>query len=322
MDSETRPIPLSALRFTVGDFDLGNNGDDAKTAPFRMVARSGKPIDHWFWGRVVHDLSGMQHKNRVPIDYVHDDKEVIGYANHFDVTDGDLVVSGALVPYKDNDRASEIVHKFRSGVPYEASINFGGDGIEIENIPEGTTADVNGYSFSGPGVIVRHWPLRGIAVCPYGADANTTSEFSNDKTVNVRYRDMANQKPEAAQLLSEDPSAVEGAPVEDTAETEAPAEETAAEVVEAEPTPEATDLRQEGKRFVEKFGDIGAVWFVDGLSFDEARDKYEEDLVRQIEDLKSKLAVQTSGESEPASYSEAKPLKSKNFVRIAGRKYE
>jgi hypothetical protein len=115
------------------------------------------------------------HKPRLPIDYVHDDKEILGYLNHFDSKSGDLIVSGALVPYKESDRASEIMHKHRQGVPYEASMNFGGDGIKIQEVAQGEVADVNGYQFEGPGIIIREWPLRGVAICPYGADQNTES---------------------------------------------------------------------------------------------------------------------------------------------------
>jgi len=125
------------------------------------------------------------HKSRLALDYVHDSKEVIGYLNHFDTESGDLVTSGALVPFKDSDRATEILYKMGEGVPYEASINFGGDGIKVQEVFDGEVAEVNGYQFEGPGVIIREWPLRGVAVCPYGADMNTesASAFSNGKQV-------------------------------------------------------------------------------------------------------------------------------------------
>ena len=169
-------IPSGACTLVVGEFQLGNNGEGAKSAPIKLVARSGKPIEHWYWGNVVHDLAGMHlHKSRLAIDYVHDDKEVIGYLNKFDIESGDLVTTGALVPFKDSDRATEILYKMSEGVPYEASINFGGDGIKVQELCDGETAEVNGRTFDGPGVIIRSWPLRGVAICPYGADANTES---------------------------------------------------------------------------------------------------------------------------------------------------
>ena len=178
-------IPAAACCMVMGEPELGDNGEGAKSAPVRLVARTGKPIEHWYWGNVVPDLAGMRvHKSRLPIDYAHDSKEVIGYLNRFDVDSGDLVTSGALVPFRDSDRATEIIHKAQAGVPYEASINFGGDGIKVEEIAEGQVAQVNGYQFAGPGVVIREWPLRGVAICPYGADANTESAVmaSGDKT--------------------------------------------------------------------------------------------------------------------------------------------
>jgi hypothetical protein len=181
-----RTIPAAALRLTVSEFTLGDNGGDAKTAPLKMVARSGQPIEHWFWGRIVHDLKGMtMHKARLPVDYAHEAGEVIGYVNKFDITSGDLVASGALVPFAEGDRANEVIFKARNGVPYEASINFGGPGIKIEEVPEGAKSEVNGFQFEGPGLIVRSWPLRGIAVCPYGADHNTSTELGDGEKFDV-----------------------------------------------------------------------------------------------------------------------------------------
>jgi len=273
-------IPAAACVLAVGEFELGDNGANAKTAPVRLVARSGKPIEHWFWGRIVHDLAGMHlHKSRVPIDYVHDSKEIVGYLNKFDATSGDLVTSGALVPFKDSDRATEIVHKMKAGVPYEASINFGGDGIKIEDVLDGMVAQVNGYQFAGPGVIVREWPLRGVAICPYGADANTESSAlagANAKTYTAsviaepqkKESDMKVEQPVEVAAQAEAPAAVEAKqdeakPVETPAEAavpaavEAPAPEgqKVTEQKQAEPAPESKLLtRDEFVKIVDEFG--------------------------------------------------------------------
>ena len=293
-------IPANACTLVVGEFELGDNGENAKTAPYRMVARSGKPIEHPYWGRIVHDLAGMKtHKPRLTIDYVHDSKEVIGYLNHFDITSGDLVASGALVPFKDNDRATEVLFKSRAGVPYEASINFGGDGIKIEEVPEGFVTQVNGYELEGPAVVVREWPLRGVAVCPYGADMNTesmsfadgkqyaakvfTTEPTNpteetsmsDATVEVAAevetpeaaivekieQPVEQEVTEAAQAQAE--PAVEVAETEGNELAEQPAEEqeAASEVEE----PKAELSRTEFLRIVEEFGaDVAAQTVKDG----------------------------------------------------------
>jgi hypothetical protein len=212
-------IPAGACTLVVGEFELGDNGEGAKSAPVRLVARSGKAIEHWYWGNVVHDLAGMRlHKSRLPIDYVHDSKEIIGYLNRFDTSSGDLVTTGALVPYKDGDRATEILHKMKAGVPYEASINFGGDGIKVEEVFAGQTVEVNGAQFVGPGVIVREFPLRGVAICPYGADANTSSNaLSESKTYTAAVVTPAPEAPTKETVMSND------APVEVAAQAETPA---------------------------------------------------------------------------------------------------
>lgn len=333
--SDVRQIPVNALRLSVGEFELGDNGDGAKTAPFRMVARSGQPIEHWYWGRIVHDLSGVRHKSRIPIDYAHSDFEVIGYANHFDIDTGDLIVKGALVPYKDSDRASEVVHKFKAGVPYEASINFGGDGLKIQNVAEGEVTNVNGFEFSGPGVVVREWPLRGVAVCPYGADANTSTEFNSQHTVNVEFVDMPKDKQEPEALGQ--PDAVESQPDPDKPAEAVEPVETPVEEVQPEPEPEIepTDAaaveagemsqpKSDGLRFLDEFGTQGAVWFAEGRSFEEAAKLYRDMLRDENAVLKQKLAAASiAGVEEPVSFSEAKPKKSsKPFLRIAGKRYD
>ena len=332
-------IPAGACVLSVGEFELGDNGENAKTAPVRLVARSGKAIEHWFWGRVVHDLAGMHlSKSRVPIDYVHDSKEIVGYLNKFDSTSGDLVTSGALVPFKDSDRATEIVHKMKAGVPYEASINFGGDGIRIEDVPEGMVAPVNGYQFEGPGIIVREWPLRGVAICPYGADANTESAAlagANAKTYTAtayakpnKESDMkAEEKPVEVAAQAEAPEAVKVEKQEDVKPVETPAEAAAPAAVEAtapegekateqtqEAAPEAKPLsREEFTKIADEFGAAIAVQTVrDGgdystalrLAFDAS--KAEAVTLRgRVAELESK--TKSGGQAVPVSADKPKP---------------
>ena len=177
MASTTKQVPVEALRFAA-EITQGDNGSGSKTVPIKLVARSAQPIEHWFWGRVAHDLSGMSSKSRVPLDYCHNEAEVIGYANKFAIDGDGLVASGALTPYADGDRASEVIYKSREGVPYEASIFFDPENLVIEEIPRGMSATVNGYTLEGPAAVIRQWTLRGIAVCPYGADGSTSVQFS------------------------------------------------------------------------------------------------------------------------------------------------
>ena len=321
-------IPAHACIMHVGEFELKDNGEKSKTAPIRLIARSGKPIEHWFWGKVVHDLAGMQlSKSRIPVDYVHDSKEVIGYLNHFDTDSGDLVTSGALVPFKESDRATEIIHKSRAGVPYEASINFGGDGIKVQEIAENEIAQVNGAQFSGPGIIIREWPLRGVAICPYGADSNTETSVlaNNNKTFSAsvvsapeaKMKEPVEMKkdksvevlaqaevPEAAAVSEVKPQAVEQPPAEVKPVEVAPVAAVEPAAVEATPpeakveektAPEVKALsREEFSRIADKFGDaVAAKVMRDGGDYNTAMELAFDALKKETETLRAKVAELT-----------------------------
>jgi hypothetical protein len=101
-----KAIPVAACRMACGEVEFRDNGPNAKSAPIKIKARSGGSIDHWYWGKVVHDLAGMRlHKPRLTVDYAHNESEVLGYLNHFDTESGDLIASGALTPWREDDRA-------------------------------------------------------------------------------------------------------------------------------------------------------------------------------------------------------------------------
>lgn len=290
--------PVSALRFNAAvEIEQATESEPAKV---RMLARSAQPIEHWFWGTIVHDNSGAKFKDSIPLDYCHLDTEVIGFANSSDIRldeSQNLTVDGQLTPFKDDDRASEILAKSKMGVPYEASINFAGDGVKIERVRDGESTEVNGYQFEGPGVVVREWPLRGIAVCPYGADGNTKSEFSSSETIAV--------------------SVIEGEQMSDEVQTseavENEVENTAAEAPK-EASEMSVDPRAEAKRFVEAFGDAkGGAYFAADLSFEEATAKhltYQEGRLKEKDDEIAKLNAEiehlknSSGEVVPANVTE------------------
>ena len=171
--------PASAFQLTGGAVAFEAASAPGDTIPVRLLARTGQPIEHAYWGRIVHDLSGVQAKETVPLDHRHDPYQVIGFGKAA-VESGDLWVSGALVPFQSDDVAAEIAYKASRGVPYEASIDFRGQGIVLEELGVGAKAKVNGYTLEGPAVIVRKWPLRAVAICECGADPGTKAQFSDE----------------------------------------------------------------------------------------------------------------------------------------------
>ncbi len=182
----TKQVPSNACTFKCGEFEFADAAADAKKFPFRMKARSSGVISHWYWGRIVHDMAGMQlRKESCPIDYDHNSYQIIGYGDKFKADNNGLEVSGSLVALANqpDDKAYEVYQKGKAGIPYEASIDWRGQGIVIEELSEGASAEVNGSKVEGPITIVRKWPLRAVAVTPYGQDSDTRTQFSeSDKS--------------------------------------------------------------------------------------------------------------------------------------------
>lgn len=312
---EMNQVPLEACRFT-SEFKLSDNGEEAASAPFHMVARTGDPVETTFFGRVVHDMQGMKLKGeKVSIDYQHDPKEIIGYAYKFDNSSGDLEVYGALTPNRFNSRAQEIIELSKSGVPFESSINFGGDGIVLERVAVDETVTVNNREFSGPGTIVREWPLRNIAITPLGQDGGTSVEFNAENSIQVQYvnhkeTEMSEQE-KPVDVESTDEHTVEATDMSEQvveAETvEATEEPTSEQVVETVPSEECVYAvrKEDASPYIAAFGlDRGSLYFATGLSLDEAKTKEIEVLREENTKLSAKVIKPTvEGEEEACSFS-------------------
>jgi hypothetical protein len=263
--------PAAAFRWSVGPMQFAEVPDGTSVRPFTMLARSGSPIYHWYWGNIVHDMAGMiPRRDSVSVDYEHRSDEVIGFANQFNAGPDGLTVTGSLVSIETNDRADAIYKLGREGVPFESSIDWVGPETELEYIPDGVTTEVNGQQFAGPGYVVRKWPLRAIAVCRYGCDPDTRTQFS---------------AAESAGAVCQFTLSSEGKTVPAPAAPSAPAAAAAAASVEATQqltasTPvAATPAAQPGmisldtlRQFTAEFGsEHGPQYLTQGLSLDAAR---------------------------------------------------
>ena len=274
-------------------------GDDNTTASFSLLARTPDPIDHWYWGRMVHDFAGMVHKNRIPIDWCHDNEEAIGYADRISVTDAGLVVEGELVSVREDDRASDVIAKARGGIPFEASIEFHLDGLQIEELGPAEEAEVNGKTFSGPLVIFRKWKLAAVAIVPFGADPGTEATIlrRRDPMPTHATTQLAQQTPDQPQTPPEHESATD-----------------------------QDDHRAQLRRYLERFGaENGAQWFADGLSYHDAIEKHVDELEQQLQaaedaiaELKHQLSAVRLGEEDPLAAADhgAKPKGLASLINI------
>jgi len=233
---------------------------------FTVQALGGEVIDHWWFGRIIQDISGMtMAQDRIPLDYNHNPDEIIGYAE-LQSTDDVLRLNATIVPFE-SDRGAEIVHKHNQGVPYQASIDYvptKPDEILFEEIAEGQMTQVNGKEFEGPLTVVRKFVLHGLAICPHGADSDTSlnAQQSRNKKETMEVSVMENTKEEK-------------------------------EVQKTESTP--IDSRSEFKQFVADFGvEKAGVYFEQGLSREAASKQYLADMKSELDAEKQARAVAES----------------------------
>lgn len=302
-------VPAEALIFDAGPFALAKSNEtkDGKT-PIQMRARSGQPIEHWYWGKIVHDMAGFKPAGpTIPIDYCHNFDEVMGYLDSFKASNEGLDVSGQLVSFAEKDRCEEVILKSRAGVPYQSSIYFSDQDMVLEQVGPNVQVQVNGFMLQGPGLVVRQWTLRGVAVCPYGYDPGTSTKLSAGERGDVTVH---------FQTPPEDHAAMSQTPVtpNSPAPTDTPTQLAAGDKPAEKPASPPADPRAEFKatlaKFTEKFGATnGAAWAAEGLSYEEALDKHAATLATQLTaeqgknaELATKLAAAPRGEAEPVSF--------------------
>jgi hypothetical protein len=313
---DTKSVPTQAMQFDCGNLQFAATQEgDVTIAPISMLGRSAEPINHWYWGAIVHDMAGFStDHDRVPIDWCHDDETVLGYLDKYKADNKGLNVSGKLISFSADDRAAQLMKESAAGIPYQASIFFRAD--RLEYVPEGFSTSVNGYQLSGPAIIVREWGLRGMAVCLYGADHRTQSKFSDGDQIPVSIFSLESSMPKAASKpvatdkttpdqLSENPTAQTQLSENPTAPVETPTAST--QLTETKPS----DSRAELKQFITAFGaENGASWYSEGLAFADAQTKFVGTLQSQlaakdkeIEELKTKLSSIDRGSDKPLSFS-------------------
>lgn len=293
--------------------EVRSNGVGAKSVPVRIVANTGKPVEYPGFGQLIFDLSSMTHKARIPLDLDHDFYTSCGYLNRFEMGQEGLVVSGAIVPFKDDDYYSQLVHQLDSGVPFQASVQS--NSYELEFVEQGTSVSVNNQQIDGPAWVVRNWELSAVAICKWGKDDDTSVSLAASKQKSAAKQKVvfvrASESPQTKEPImaeetkptveSEAPAAEEK--VDETSDKKEPEKaETKAspDVVDAVDSENATpatvatsaDPRAEFKLFAEAFGlEQGAKYYAEGLSLVAAGTAFTAALKAENDDLKKRLSV-------------------------------
>ncbi len=178
MEVKTQKVPKKALLFNeqsdgVLSFSAKEEGEGQKLT---MLGYSGALMDHWWWGKVAVDVKGVKFGRKpYPILEDHMTEKKIGVAFSAETKDNKIFFP-EIKPLK-NQYAEEVLNNMEAGFPYQASISI--KPSKIEQIKEGSSAEVNGFTVKGPAVIFRESLFRESSVCTFGVDNNTeTKAFS------------------------------------------------------------------------------------------------------------------------------------------------
>ncbi len=151
-------------------------GDAPALRRFSMTAYTGGAMVLAGWPHpVVVDLAGLEVaggglKSR-PILKDHNRSLIVGHTDSIRVEGSQLLVSGVVSGA--GPVAREIVESSRNGFPWQASL--GAIGRQMELVPRGKKALVNGREFEGPVHIARRSVLGEVSFVALGADDNTSA---------------------------------------------------------------------------------------------------------------------------------------------------
>lgn len=203
-------------------------------------------------------------KDRVPLDYNHNEEEVIGYVENFQCNADAITADGVVLIGDDSsDAAKTFAQNIDGGVPFEASAFLDlseAEGVELE---DGVT------EWSGA-------LIRGVAICPYGTDRKTTVSLKLGETnFVVRLKNNNNQGEEMD-------------------------EEKKVSIEDQKTDPK--NPREELEEMIEEFGlERGVDFFRRGVSIEEAREEDYQSLKaeRLQAEEKDKTQCASTPEEEP-----------------------
>ncbi len=255
--------------------------------PVKIVARTGGVAVSSYFGPCVHDLAGMRAPATLPLDYCHDTREVIGHAVNPRVEGDSLSIEGFVLPFKEGDRASEVLFRAKNGTPYQASIQMS-ENYKYVFLARDQSLPVNGQTVEGPCTVFTEWELIGVAICPYGVDINTSVGFGDAPEEPETMSDDAEETPEA---MSDEEKPADTS----LSDEEKPKDETSLsddeEPIEGEKvTYSQSQIVAQGQKFRTAFGvERGADYFSRGLSFAQAQTQFAKDVAAENAALKEQL---------------------------------
>lgn len=204
-------------------------------------------------------------KERVPLDYNHNEEEVIGYVENFQCTADAITADGVvLIGDESSDAAKTFAQNIDGGVPFEASAFLDLSEAESVELEDGVT------EWSGA-------LIRGVAICPYGTDRKTTVSLKMGETNFVVRLKKSNNEDE---VMDEEKKVS----------------------IEDQKKDDSKNPREELEAMIEEFGlERGVDFFRRGVSIEEAREEDYQSLKaeRLQAEEKDKTQCAATPEEEP-----------------------
>lgn len=183
IETKKEKMPLGALQFVDRHGFAKAVGDDNER--LEMTIYTGRVIiGHWWWGNLVLDLDGMSFpKSKYPILENHMADRKIAFGGK-PIKENYTLKAAPNAQFVDTEESREFRKLSKEGFPYEASIYA--QPTRIQRIDEDETAEVNGFSFKGPGVIWRKSIFKESSVCVFGWDSKTSAKaFSREVELSI-----------------------------------------------------------------------------------------------------------------------------------------
>lgn len=188
-------LPKGALRFVdegchaVLEFSETRvvEGNVKKVPKLRMVGYSGGVIKgHWYWGNLAIDLQGIKfNEKKYPVLEDHRTDRKVAVMGKPIVENGKLEAP-ENARFLRTEAAEEFIKLSEDGFPYQSSI-YARPSV-VERVEEGSSVEVNGFKFKGPGAVWRECEFKEMSVCVFGWDSKTqASAFSKDEFETVAF---------------------------------------------------------------------------------------------------------------------------------------
>ena len=252
--------------------DLPTNDADATTR-VRLTVLAADALERWGLGRFAFEFATTRPlRERLALDYDHDDGAVVGYAEGFESNDDGIFCDATILGGPDAPaRARELAFCLKNGVPFEVSPLVDFSTATMESVPDGATVRLNGREIAGPLDVARGATIRGVAICPHGTDPKTAALVE----LSARLNDW--KKKEKEKEMADEKNPVDG-----------------------EQTDEKKSVNAELETMIEEFGrERGLDYYLAGKTLDEARaDDYEElKASRKSAEAEKKAADETDAPS-------------------------